>query len=700
MALNGSTLYVAAFGSSKVGVFDTTALENNTFNPELISSNYITVTGGGPSGLVVDSARNRLYVMTRFDNSVSVVNLGTNTESQHVAMANPEPATVVQGRPFLYDAFNTSSNGEASCSSCHIFGDNDDLAWDLGNPDDVIADNPIPINLVGAAGNQNGGASNTQFHPMKGPMTTQTLRGMSNSGAMHWRGDRANGFFGLDSPYANGNEDLSFRNFIVAFPGLVGNNTTIAPGDMQKFADFTLQVQLPPNPIRNLDNSLKNPNAPAASEQRGANFYSGTRRSDGANQDNFGFTCNGCHTLDASQGFFGTGALSSFENETQILKIAHLRNVYTKIGMFGMPQIGFLNAGNNGSQGDQIRGFGVLHDGSVDTVFRFLQATVFNNANPLGLGAVGFPDNQTRLDTEAFVLAFDTDLAPIVGQQVTLTSTNSGAVGGRITTLQSSAGTPFVSKILGPGANQADLVAKAKIGGVQKGWAYNPGPANYTPDDGGAAITPAALQTLAATPGQEVTYTATTPGSGTRVGIDRDLDGDLNGLDNCSDVANASQADNDSDAVGDVCDNCVAKANGSQSDVDTDGVGDVCDNLCVGTVTSIASNTASAPRDAFVKIGGTGFGPSVQVTIGGLPAATTTDGTFLYAKADPALAVNQSYPVVVVNPEGCQSQENVTVTLTPTLGCGLTGVEPFVLLGGLALARRMRLCRKHAYRLA
>ena len=26
---------------------------------------------------------------------------------------------------------------------------------------------------------------------MKGPMTTQTLRGMDNSGAMHWRGDRS-----------------------------------------------------------------------------------------------------------------------------------------------------------------------------------------------------------------------------------------------------------------------------------------------------------------------------------------------------------------------------------------------------------------------------------------------------------------------------------------------------------------------------
>ena len=49
---------------------------------------------------------------------------------------------------------------------------------------------------------------------MKGPMTTQTLRGLANSGPMHWRGDRSNGFFGVGT-----DEALSFDNFIVAFAG-------------------------------------------------------------------------------------------------------------------------------------------------------------------------------------------------------------------------------------------------------------------------------------------------------------------------------------------------------------------------------------------------------------------------------------------------------------------------------------------------
>ena len=59
---DGGTLYVAAFGSAKIGVFSTAALENDTFDPVTDSANYISLTGGGPSGLVLDSARNRLYV--------------------------------------------------------------------------------------------------------------------------------------------------------------------------------------------------------------------------------------------------------------------------------------------------------------------------------------------------------------------------------------------------------------------------------------------------------------------------------------------------------------------------------------------------------------------------------------------------------------------------------------------------------------
>src|SRR5580693_4407783 len=183
---DGTTLYVAAFGSSKIGVFNTTALENDTFNPVTGSANYISVTGGGPSGVVLDEPRHQLYVMTRFDDAVKTIDLRSNQEVSRFAMPNPEPASVVLGRPMLYDATQFSGNGEAACASCHNFADKDDLAWDLGNPDNAVTQSPIPINFgplvniliaFGASTVStpiNGSNKLADFHPMKGPFTTQT----------------------------------------------------------------------------------------------------------------------------------------------------------------------------------------------------------------------------------------------------------------------------------------------------------------------------------------------------------------------------------------------------------------------------------------------------------------------------------------------------------------------------------------------
>jgi DNA-binding beta-propeller fold protein YncE len=529
---NGTKLYVAAFSSSKVGVFDTAALENNTFDPRTASANYIPVSGGGPSGLVLDEARNRLYVTTRFDNAVKVIDLATKREIAAARFYNPEPASVVEGRPFLYDANFSSANGEASCASCHIFGDKDELAWDLGNPDDEVTSNPIDKRLASALeiglfrtftthprSDINGNNDANIFHPMKGPMTTQTLRGMTHQGAMHWRGDRANGFFGIDAY----DEELSFKNFIVAFEGLLGRASMPTEAEMSKFATFQLQVQLPPNPIRRLDNSL------TPSQQNAKNFYFGSRRVDGiAIGSDTGFNCNGCHTIDGAQGFFGTDGQASFEGIPQIVKIPHVRNMYTKVGMFGFPDSAFFTHPETGPVGDQIRGFGFTNDGAVDTLFRFFSAIVFTNTS-IGGPAVGFQNDTQRREMEDFMLAADTDLAPIVGQQITLTNTNASAVGSRIDLLIARARAPFASKILGGQTYEADLVAKVAVGGRVRGYLYDRTAGTWKPDNGTANITTAALRALASTAGQEVTFTAVPPGSGLRIALDRNLDGRLDG---------------------------------------------------------------------------------------------------------------------------------------------------------------------------
>lgn len=484
------TLYVAAFGSSKVGRFAAAELEGDSFVPDAAS--HIELSGGGPTGLVLGPGDQRLYALTRFDNAVKVVDTTAGTELASHPLHNPEPPQVVAGRRFLYDARETSSNGEASCASCHVFADFDSLAWDLGNPDDDVASNPNPMGVIGNA---------EPFHPLKGPMATQTLRGLAHHGPMHWRGDRTGGSAGGDPL----DEQLAFEAFNVAFDGLLGRDEgLLAAADMTAFATFALEVTLPPNPIRALDNSR------TQAQQDGRNVFFDVPGTDGISD------CNGCHQLDPALGFFGGNGETTFENETQEFKVAHLRNAYQKIGMFGMPDIPFLATPTASQlhQGDQVRGYGFLHDGSIATVFDFLNATVF------------FLTNEMRRDLEQFVLAFDSTLAPIVGQQLTLTAANAGApqVDARLDLMLARAqwAFPWVDH---PGAFECDLIAKGTVGGLARGYLFDPATDRFRSDRALEPVrTDSDLRALAGTAGQELTYTCVPPGSGVRAGLDRDGD--------------------------------------------------------------------------------------------------------------------------------------------------------------------------------
>jgi len=584
---DGSKLYVPAFGSARIGVFDAADIEDPAFaanfDPTVESAGYIA-TGGGPAGLVLDEDNDRLYVLTRFANQVEVIDASTGASLDTLSLHNPEPTSVVDGRPFLYDADATSGNGEASCSSCHIFGDFDSLAWNLGDPDAATSTNTQPSATILPAA--------TSFHPMKGPMTTQTLRGMSTHGGLHWRGDRVDGFFGLDGcnepSGAPCDEDHSFRNFIVAFEGLVGMEGTISNAEMQQFADFALGsgsatgLMLPPNPVRNLDNSL------TAAQQDGEDFFFNVTSDTVA-------TCDGCHTLNPGQGFFGTGGEQSFEAETQNFKVAHMRNLYAKIGMFGV-------------SGDQVRGFGMLHDGSVPTVKNFLEAAVFNS------------NNAEELDLEQFSLAFPTDLAPIVGQQVTLTAANTAAMNARIDLLIQRCGAVYATLVMGGAVPECDLIVKGTVGSVERGW-LRLSSGNFR-DDTGALIGDVSLRGLATSEGP-LTYTAAPPGSGERMGIDRDLDTVLDGNDNCPAVSNVDQTDTDLDGTGDACetlggvdtdgdgfddpfDNCPLDPNPGQEDFDGDGAGDACDD---DDDDDGLLDTVETDTDVFVGPGDTGTDP-------------------------------------------------------------------------------------------
>jgi hypothetical protein len=220
--------------------------------------------------------------------------------------------------------------------------------------------------------------------------------------------------------------------------------------------------------------------------------------------------------VDAAEGEFGTSKHASFEGViSQNFKVPHLRNMYAKVGMFGDPKVDTFDAPDSGRTGNQIRGYGFTNDGTIDTMFRFFTAAVFRPNLTSGFPLLN-PD-RTRRDVEQFVLAFDSDLAPIVGQQVTLTSANASAVGARIALLEQRAGTPFVSKSLGGTVTECDLVAKVAQKGTVSGYLYDPNSRGFFASDGVTSVSDAALRGLAAVPGQEVTYTCVPPGSGARV---------------------------------------------------------------------------------------------------------------------------------------------------------------------------------------
>jgi DNA-binding beta-propeller fold protein YncE len=489
---DGATLYLAAFGSSKIAVYDAEALEADTFLPS--AENQILLSGGGPSGIALDELRKRLYVLTRFDNAIAIVDLSTSpgVEVGSLAMFNPEPPEVVNGRPFLYDASYTSSRGDSSCAGCHIFGDLDHLGWDLGNPDGEVEENPNPVNV--------GNPPATDFHPMKGPMTTQSLRGMAGQGPMHWRGDRTGGSTGGDPM----DEEAAFMAFNGAFEDLLGRTEPLSDEEMLAFTNFALEISYPPNPVRALDNSL------TEDEAAGAEIFF-------ERPDVNGLVCNDCHVFDRSQGFFGTNGLGGNTvrdtPQEQAIKVPHLRNMYTKVGFNGGGVSDDLADAPN--VGGVVRGFGYTHDGARDTLPNFHRSFVgvFSN-NPLVA-------ERERREVSSFVLASDSNLFPIVGQQMTFKWNSESLMSERTRRLRL-----LQTRSL---AGECELIAKGTIGGQSRGLLMRDDSLFYSDRLHEPPLTTAQLLRLTAPPGNVITFTCVPPGSGERMALDRDEDGFYDG---------------------------------------------------------------------------------------------------------------------------------------------------------------------------
>ena len=476
---SGANYFVTAFGTDRVALVDANSgsiLSRIELNPASMGSLASPRTKRGPRGLALKPGA-ALYVLNRISNTMTVIDPGTRSVVREIPVGShdPTPAVVREGRGFLYDA-KLSGNGTVSCASCHIDAEMDMLAWDLGDPQGdiavvtaIVSGSKVPIF-------PNGISSNFVFHPMKGPMTTQTLRGLAGLDPLHWRGDRTN-----------------FSHFNGAFDSLMGGSL-LPTTDMQAYRAFINTIQYQPNPNQRLDRTLPTTFA-GGDPVAGRNAYLNTNYQ---TLFGFGLKCNTCHTVP-------TGTDRSFTpapalQESQTFKVPQLRATYQKMNFTNTP----------GAQ--SIGGFGLVHDGMDPSLFSFLSRPVFG---------VFANDATVKNNLSAFVQCFDTGTAPTVGYARTLTAANvnSASLSNDWNLLESQAV---------PGTN-INLVLKGTFDGRQRGFVYQPGSNNYRPDTTNlTTITRAQLRARVLS-GDTLTLMGVPTNSGTRVGIDRNLDSVLDG---------------------------------------------------------------------------------------------------------------------------------------------------------------------------
>jgi len=498
-------VYVAGMGSDNLVVLDLAGARAGSPTPVPL--------GRGPAGLVLDGPRGRLYAWNRFEGTVSVVDTATRTEVVRIPFFDPTPPVIRDGRATLYDTHRHSGLGHVACASCHVDARMDRLGWDLGDPSGAMKafdQNCLTGILI---------QSCEDFHPMKGPMTTQTLQDIVGHEPFHWRGDRD----GLEE-------------FAGAFVSLQGGDGPPSAAEMAAFKAFLATIAIPPNPFRGPDNALPTSlplpghftsgrfgpagqPLPTGNAQRGLVLY----RSGSLDGGIAGAQCVTCHTLPTGLGtdmpLLGAQplplgpngehhlAIVSVDGSTNVsMKVPHLRTLYDKVGC-------------DLTQVSNRAGFGFLHDGSVDSLARFVSEPLFSVAS-----------DQDVADLVAFMLAFNGGGLPVgtpgsLSEPLGPTGLDSHAAVGRQVTLAAPGLPALLATLLAEAqAGYLDLVVKARLGGEARGWTFDLATATLLSDRDGESTTPAALRALAA-PGSEQTWTAVPRGVGVRLGRDRDGDG-------------------------------------------------------------------------------------------------------------------------------------------------------------------------------
>jgi YVTN family beta-propeller protein len=461
---DGAFFWVASFGTDRVARINaaTGAVTARIETGPTTGSAANPAAKRGTRGLVFHSANQRLYAVNRLSNTLTVV----STTSQQVVAEiptgtfDPTPTVIRQGRGFLYDA-RLSGNGTQSCASCHIDGDRDELSWDLGDPGGSMqtVSQPNPL----------GGPPQTfSVHPMKGPMATQTLRGLAGLAPLHWRADRAD-----------------FTAFNGSFVSLLGG-VLLSTSDMALYRDFINTIVFEPNPNQNLDRTL--PTTFPAGDPNAGNPTTG--RNTFLNETyQPGLTCNTCHALPT-----GSNRLiipGSALQESQDFKVPQLRNVYQKTF--------FVRSATTPS----ASGFGIGHDGTDPDLFTFLSRPVF------GTFAA---DTTRKRNLTAFVMCLDNGTAPATGYARTVAAANVAASTTDFALLEAQAT-----------AGNVDFILRGIVNGERHGLRYRPATNDYVSDQTGLGpFTRTQLQAKISAASATLTLLGVPAGSGPRLSTDRD----------------------------------------------------------------------------------------------------------------------------------------------------------------------------------
>ncbi|MBX3420857.1 MAG: hypothetical protein KF752_04795 [Pirellulaceae bacterium] len=546
---DGSVAYIAGMGSNNIVSINSSG---QRVGP-------VIAVQPGPVGLVLDEARGRLYVQNRFQGSISVIDINLGSLVDTVDYFDPTPTAIRIGRKHLYDTQHSSAVGQISCASCHVDGRMDRLSWDLGNPSgakvslatrNLNRNDSFTVPLGFPLGNQKLGTGIlTDFHPMKGPMLTQTLQDIIGHEPLHWRGDR----FGIEE-------------FNGAFHELQGRASLLTTSEMAEFKAHLATMHFPPNPFRNIDNTLPTnlpltghfatgrftlaAGAPLPAGNAVAGLAQYRNKDLGSRLDQQLFACVSCHVLPTGGSTDRRWVSNAWQpiargpnNENHLLmmgvsdvpgpmqntlKVAHLRNIYERVGFRMRP----------GST--STHGFGHMHDGNVASIADFIgnPAFLFTSdqqiANMVALllswAGSDFREANGSLIANNGTIALEPPGVPSkdshagVGQQVTITHPSHSTT--RINSLISAV----------DATSRLELICKTHGPAGSRGLLYR-GSNSYQWDNIGQPNATLAEILGGTGNGHTATFTIVPSGTGYRLALDRDMDGylDYQEILNCSD---------------------------------------------------------------------------------------------------------------------------------------------------------------------